>query len=173
MIYPDSLPPINRRIVEAMQLRFPIVENPPGSNRSPEIDAMCKRWGVPLGSPWCALLATDVWYDAGAAVPPPLPGRTATGRERHPAVAEWWRVWALEQGLFSPTPAIGAAVLYGSGGKEPAYHIDVCVTVITPVLLSFGGNEAEAGFTREGTLTSHSRVQADRLIGFVLPRLRG
>jgi hypothetical protein len=169
---PLTLPPINKKIVEGMQLRFPILEDPPGSNRSPEIDRLCKRWGVPLGSPWCALLATDVWYDAGAAVPPNLGGKTKTGRDRHPAVAEWWREWALKEGLFSATPMIGAAVLYGSGGKEPAVHIDVCVTVITPALMSFGGNESESGFSREGTLTTHSRVQTDRLIGYVLPRLR-
>lgn len=133
---------------------------------------MVKRWAGNLGGAWCALLATDVWFDAGADVPPRLPGNTKTGRERHPAVAEWWRVWALEQGLFSTVPVIGAAVLYGTGGKEPAVHIDVCVTYIKPALMSFGGNEAEVGFSREGTLTTHSRVQEDRVIGYVLPRLR-
>lgn len=173
MNLPDNLPPINRRIVETMQLRFPILEDPPGSNRSPEIDRMCKRWGVPLGSAWCALLTTDVWYDAGADVPPALAGSTAHGRDRHPATADWWREWSLREGLFSAIPVIGAAVLYGAGGKEPAVHIDVCVSVVTPTLMSFGGNEAEAGFSREGTLTSHSRVQGDRLIGYVLPRIRG
>lgn len=172
IVFPPTLPPINQKIVETMQLRFPILENPPNSNRSPEIDRMCRRWGVLLGSPWCALLATDVWFDAGADVPPALGGKTTTGRERHPAVAEWWREWALEQGLFSIVPVIGAAVLYGAGGREPAVHIDVCVTVVTPGVFSFGGNEAEVGFSREGTLTSHSRVQDDRLIGFVLPRIR-
>lgn len=155
-----------------MQGRFPILENPPGSNRSVEIDAMCKRWGVPLGSSWCALLVTDVWFDAGAAVPAALGGLTATGRERHPAVAEWWREWALREGLFSSIPVIGAAVLYGTTGKEPATHIDVCVTALEPFIYSFGGNESEAGFTTNGTLTSHSRVQQDRLIGYILPRLR-
>lgn len=172
MIYPDGLPPLNRKIVEEMQRRFPILENPPGSNRSPEIDALCERWGVPLGSPWCALLATDVWYDAGADVPTKRGGKTSGGRERHPAVADYWREWALTEGLFSATPVIGAAVLYGTQGHEPASHIDVCVTVVTPALMSFGGNEAEQGFTSNGTLTNHGRVQTDRLIGYVLPRIR-
>ena len=27
---------------------------------------MCVRFGVPLGSYWCALLAADIWTDAGA-----------------------------------------------------------------------------------------------------------
>lgn len=173
IVFPSTLPPINRKIVETMQMRFPILEDPVGSNRSPEIDRMCRRWGVPLGSPWCALLATDVWFDAGADVPPTVPGRrTSAGRERHPAVADWWREWALKEGLFSAVPVVGAAVLYGAGGHEPAVHIDVCVSCTAPLLMSFGGNEAEAGFTREGTLTSHARVQVDRLIGYVIPRLR-
>lgn len=172
MIFPDDLTPLNRKVVETMQLRFPILENPPGSNRSPEIDRMVKRWGSAPGSPWCALLTTDVWFDAGADVPPALPGKTATGRERHPAVAEWWRVWALEQGLFSTTPVVGAAALYGTGGREPAVHIGVCIMAVTPRLMGFEGNTTGAAFEREGTMTAHKDVNLERLIGYVLPRLR-
>lgn len=172
MIFPADLTPLNRKIVEVMQQRFPILEDPQGSNHSPEIDRMVKRWGAAPGSPWCALLTTDVWFDAGADVPPKLPGLTSTGKERHPAVAEWWRVWGIEQGLFSAIPVIGAAALYGTGGKEPAVHIGVCVTVVAPRLMNFEGNTTAAAFEREGTATAHKDVNAERLIGYVLPRLR-
>lgn len=172
IIYPPTLPPLNKKIVQGMQLRFPIIENPQGSNLSPEITAMQKRWGSAARSPWCALLTTDVWYEAGADVPPALPGKTTTGRERHPAVAEWWRVWALEQSLFSSVPVIGAAPLFGTGGREPAVHIGVCITAIEPRLMGFEGNTTGAPFDREGTMTAHKDVNRDRLIGYVLPRLR-
>lgn len=172
IVFPPTLPPLHKKIVETMQLRFPIVEDPLGSNRCPEIDRMVKRWGSAPGSPWCALLTTDVWFDAGADVPPHLPGLTSTGRERHPAVAEWWRVWSIEQGLFSEIAMIGAAALYGAGGREPAVHIGTCITVVTPRLMGFEGNTTGAPFDREGTMTAHKDVNVDRLIGYVHPRLR-
>jgi hypothetical protein len=172
IVFPDTLPPLNRKIVETMQLRFPIIEDPLGSNTSPEIARMAKRWGIPTGLPWCALLTTDVWFDAGAQVPPKLGGATKTGRERHPAVADWWREWALREGLFSPLPVIGAAALYGFEGREPAVHIGVCVATVHPRLMNFEGNTTGKPFDREGTMTQLKDVNGERLIGYVLPRLR-
>lgn len=172
MLLPDDLPPLNRKIIELTQKSFPILEDPPGSNRSAEIDRMAKRWGIPQGSAWCALWPTDIWFDAGAKVPPALGGLTATGRERHPAVAEWWRVWALENGLFQSRPIIGAVAVYGKEGREPAVHVGACVTVITPRLMNFEGNTTGAAFEREGTMSAHKDVNTERLIGYVYPELR-
>lgn len=127
---------------------------------------MCRRWGVPLGSAWCALLAATCWADAGADVPP-------THGDMHPAKAESWRLWALATGRFSPTPAFGAAPLYGTGGRGPAHHIGVCVVALAPQIMDLEGNTSETGFSREGTLTELKRVDLDRLIGYVLPRPAG
>lgn len=163
IVLPFDLPALNAAIIRRAQADVPILENPPGSNRSPEIDAMCKRWGVPLKSAWCALWAASVWDDCGAMVPP------TKGDHVHPAIAESWRRWAFEHGLFSPVPVLGAAPLYGNGGHEPASHIGCCVVSITPTLMNLEGNTSETGFSREGTLTDLKRVNTERLIGYVLP----
>ncbi len=162
MILPDDA--LCAAIIRRAQLDIPILENPIGSNRSPEIDAMCKRFGVPLGSAWCALWVSAVWKDAGAEIPP------IKGDHYHPAIAETWRKWALETGRFSHQPIRGAAVLYGAGGRAPASHIGACVTAQVPILMNFEGNTSVAGYTREGELTSSKPVDTTRLIGFVHPR---
>lgn len=161
--------PLCAGIIQRAQRDIPIVESPIGSNRCPEIDEMCRRWGVPLGSPWCALWAASCWADAGADVPP-------THGDLHPAKAESWRLWALSTGRFSHEPILGAAVLYGAGGREPASHIACCVVSLTPILMDLEGNTSETGFSREGELTDLKRVNTDRVIGYVHPRpipLRG
>jgi hypothetical protein len=160
IILPDD--PIARAIIQAAQLDIPILENPKGSNRSPEIDAMCEEWGVPLGSAWCALWTATCWKKAGAEVPP-------RRGDWHPAKADTWRLWALQTGRFSPTPVLGAAVLYGNNGHEPAHHIGCCVVSIAPILMDLEGNTSETGFSREGELTELKRVNTDRLIGYIHP----
>ncbi len=161
IILPEE--PLARAIIERAQKDLPILEDPIGSNRSPEIDGMCRRWGVPLGSAWCALWVATVWADAGADIPPTL------GDHYHPARAETWRRWALETGRFSGESIRGAAVLYGANGLAPATHIGACVVSQTPILMNFEGNTSETGFSREGEMTGLKRVNAERLIGFVHP----
>lgn len=164
IILPDD--PLCVAIIRRAQQDIPIIENPLGSNISPEINEMCRRWGVPLGSAWCALWTASCWADAGAEVPP-------TEGDSHPAKAESWRLWALATNRFSPTPILGAAVLYGSGGRGPAHHIACCVVSLEPKLLDLEGNTSETGFSREGELTELKRVNTERLIGYVHPRPLG
>jgi hypothetical protein len=159
---PIDLPELNEKIIRAAQSKIPILENPPLSNRSPEIDAMCRKFGVPLGSYWCALFAADVWTDAGAEIPP-------TEGESHPARAESWRLWALKTNRFSHTPVLGAATLYGNGGHGPAEHIGAALASIKPFLMDFQGNTSGAGYERNGELATLKSVDVDRLIGYVCP----
>ena len=165
IVLPFDLPPLNQEIIRRVQLVIPILENPPLSNRSPEIDAMCDRFGVPRGSYWCALLAANEWLDAGACIPP-----VDDAKGWHPAKAETWRQWSLHEGLFSATPVHGAAVLYGKNGHEPAEHIGAAVASITPILMDFEGNTSGGGFSRNGELATLKVVDSDRLIGYVLPK---
>lgn len=165
IVLPDDLPPLNAEIIRRVQLVIPILENPPLSNRSPEIDAMCKRFGVPLGSYWCALLVADIWTEAGAAIPP-----VDEKRGWHPAKAETWRQWALAEGLFTGIPELGCATLYGAGGNAPAEHIGCALASITPVKMDFQGNTSGAGYSRNGELATLKQVDGDRLIGYVTPR---
>lgn len=162
IILPDD--PIAVAIIRAAQLDIPIVESPLGSNRSPEIDEMCREFGVPLGSPWCALWVAKCWKRGGAEIPP-----ISLAKDWHPAKAETWRLWALSTNRFSHAPILGAAVLYGNKGMEPASHIGPCVVAIAPKLLAFEGNTSETGFSREGELTEMKRVNVDRLIGYIHP----
>lgn len=162
IILPDDL--LCAAIIRRAQQDIPILENPIGSNRSPEIDRMCARFGVPLGSAWCALWTADVWADAGAEIPP------TRGDAFHPARANTWLQWALETCRFTAKPGLGYAALYGAHGKEPAVHISACVVSLTPILMNLEGNTAETGFSREGELTGLKRVNTERLIGYISPR---
>ena len=166
IVLPDSLPDLNVAIVRRAQRDIPIIENPPGSNRSPEIDAMCKKWGVPLAFYWCALWATTVWSDCGADVPPIDPTHNW-----HPAKCETWRDWAMHEGLFTSVPTIGCAVLYGQNGHPPAEHIGVCIVSLAPIRMDAEGNTSLAGFSREGIIATIKPIDMSRVIGYVTPRL--
>ena len=162
IVIPKNTSALAERIIRLAQADIPILENPIGSNRSPEIDAMAKRYGTPLGSPWCALWVAAKWQDAGAGIPPSV-------GQSHPARAESWRVWAIQTGRFSHKPIFGGAVLYGASGKAPAEHIACCVVSLAPILMDLEGNTSETGFSREGELTELKRVNTARLIGYVSP----
>lgn len=164
---PPDLPAVNIRIIRGAQADVPILENPPLSNRSPEIDTMCREFGVPLGSYWCALWAAKLWRAAGADIPP-----IDDARGWHPAIAESWHQWALVEGLFSHTPVLGAAALYAPRGTGHADHIGAAVASITPILSDFEGNTSGAGFARNGELATLKEVDTSRLIGYVIPRAR-
>lgn len=164
IVIPSSTPDICTAIIRRAQQDIPILENPIGSNRSPEIDAMCKRFGVPLASYWCALWTSNVWKDAGAEIPP-----VSNEKGWHPAMAETWRQWAFETGRFAAKPQLGYATLFGTNGLKPTHHIGCCIVSTTPILMDLEGNTSETGFSREGELTGLKRVDTSRLIGYVAP----
>ncbi len=167
VILPSNLPALNARIFCRAQRDVPQFEIPVGSNRSPWIDGLCRKYGVPLGSPWCALQAAEVWSDAGAEIPP-----VDDSRGMHPAMAESWRLWALATLRFSSIPEIGCAVLYGRGGRGPASHIGSCLASLTPYLTDFEGNSRLPWmpWTRDGELYTLQLVNTDHLIGYVHPQ---
>lgn len=167
IVLPDTLPALNVAIVRRAQQDIPILENPVGSNRSPEIDAMCKRWGTPLASYWCALWAATVWADAGADVPPAI-----LAKDWHPAICETWHQWAMLEGLFTSIPVIGGAVLYGDRGRGPANHIGACIVSTTPLRMDLEGNASLTGTDNNGELTALRQVDMTRVIGYVQPRPR-
>ena len=164
IVLPPNLPALNAAIIRRAQRDLPILENPIGSNRSPEIDAMCDRWGVPRGSAWCALWGATVWADAGAQVPP-----IDDAKGWHPAIAQTWLEWAFLTHRFNHQPIQGAAVLYGDGGHAPAHHLGACVLSVAPILMDLEGNTSLTGFSREGELTALKPVNTDRLIGYIWP----
>ena len=168
IIIPPSAPALNVAIIRRAQKDIPILENPVGSNRSPEIDAMCRKFGVPLASYWCALWTSDVWLDSGAQIPP-----IDDHKSWHPAKAETWRQWAVATGRFTKTPQLGFAVLFGKGHLPPAHHIGCCVVSTTPLITDLEGNTSLAGFSTNGELTTLKLVNAAELIGYVSPEPLG
>jgi hypothetical protein len=165
IVFPDNLPALNRAIVHAAQSDIPILEDPPLSNRSPEIDAMCREFGVPLASYWCALWASKLWRACGALIPP-----VDDDKGWHPAKAETWHQWAKEIGAFSATPVIGAAVLYDFTGSGKADHIGAAVASITPFLEDFEGNTSQVGVSRNGEIATLKPVDHAHVLGYVIPR---
>lgn len=164
IVIPAGTLALSQAIVRRAQQDIPIVENPAGSNRSPEIDALCKRYGVPLASYWCALWASAVWEDSGAQIPP-----VSNAKGWHPAIVQTWYEWALETFRFTSHPALGYAALYRHSGEKRASHIGACVVSLDPVILNFEGNTSLAGYSRNGDLTGLKQVNMEALLGYVSP----
>ncbi len=136
-----------------------VCEDPPGSNRGPQVDAYNQAAGAPIGSYWCASAVGRWWRDAGWAVPPGY------------ASCDHWMQWAKDHGRFSAVPVVGAAVLYGVPGD--ARHIGLIVRV-SPLVLSVEGNTtvegANFGASRNGVAVSLKEVtKADPVLGYVHP----
>jgi hypothetical protein len=151
---------VEPRVVEAIlsaRDSIGVLEEPPGSNRGPEIDAWNQRAGVPAGSYWCAAAAGAWWADAGLEVPSGY------------ASCDRWMAWAKQRGRFHPVPVAGAMVLYGVPGD--ARHIGLVIRV-SPLILSIEGNTTVEGKgdERNGIAVALKLVTAaDPVLGYVHP----
>jgi hypothetical protein len=143
-----------------------VCEDPPGSNRSPEIDAWAKEFGSPVGSFWCALAVAKARREGGLWVPERYAG----------SCDEWWYA-ALRAGLTATRPSCGAAVVYTNGrtlhggrydGQPDAVHIGLVLRV-TPVLLSIEGNTTLGKYDRDGFVQALKRVDESRVMGYIHP----
>lgn len=146
---------LGRAIARRAILDVGLLEQPPGSNRSPRIDDYLTECGSPLGSPWCAAAVAAWWRESGADIPP-----------SEAASCDAWMRWAKKTGRWSRTPVPGAAVLYGI--PTDAQHIE-CVVRVTPLRLVVGGNTAFTGYSREGIACDLKPLTIERLLGFVHP----
>lgn len=164
IVIPSSTPSVCEAIIRRAQRDIPIIENPAGSNRSPEIDALCKRYGVPLASYWCALWGSACWEDSGAEIPP-----VRNDKGWHPAIVQTWYEWALETFRFTSHPALGYAPIYRHAGEKRASHMGACVVSLEPIVLNFEGNTSLAGYSRNGELTGLKPVNLENLLGYVSP----
>ncbi len=153
------------RIVERQFCDVGLGEKKDHPNRSPRIDKYLRWAGVPESiilsgrGYWCAAGLGAAWRDAGAAVPPDY------------ANCDSWVTWAKQRGLWSQTPSIGAAVLYGIPGD--ASHIGGIVRVPDAdydLLLNIEGNTSLNGYSRNGVLCDLKEVTRNRVLGYVTPR---
>lgn len=145
-----------------------VFEDPPGSNRGPDIDAWADEFGEPRGLPWCARAVAHCRKKFGLWIP---------SRDR--GSCDRWYLEAEREGLLVQSPVPGAAVLYGNGttlasgpyrGRKDAVHIGTVLRT-HPALLSWEGNTSIGSkYEREGVVLTLKAVEERRVLGYVLPR---
>jgi hypothetical protein len=154
------------KAVDFALLNIGVCEEPPGSNRGPEIDAWCKEFGSPLGSYWCAISVGKARKEGGLWVP-----------DRDVGSCDEWSLQAERTGRLSRIPEIGSAVLYTNGarivngryaGRLDIVHIGLVMRVV-PVLQSVEGNTTLGKYDRNGYTQTHKEVDLKRVAGYVLP----
>lgn len=146
-----------------------VYEDPPGSNRSPDIDEWAQEFGSPLGSYWCALMVGHTRKKHGLWIPP---------RRELVASCDEWYLAAERAGLIIPAPVPGAAVLYTNGqvltspdrykGRKDAVHIGTILRV-TPALVSWEGNTTLGKYDRNGVTLAMKDVDKPRVLCYIAP----
>ena len=143
-----------------------VCEDPPGSNRGPEIDAWAKEFGSPLGSYWCALSVGKARKEGGLWIPSSDVG-----------ACNEWVLQGTRAGLLTTDPAPGAAVVYTNGqviaggrydGQRDAVHIGLVLRV-EPVLLSIEGNTVLGAFDRNGWVQTLKEIDRQRVLCYLSP----
>jgi len=122
------------------------IANAVASQIEPDPSASQGVWCNPYGpcEQWCALFATWAWEQAGVPIP------------RYAFTGDIWS-WAATYGADLPptaTPAVGDAVLYGTGPGSTATSVHVgIVTQVWPdgAIMTVGG---DAGPGRDGYLST-------------------
>lgn len=105
---------------------------------------------------WCAAAVTAWWKEAGLEVPP----GSASCRN--------WATWAKQKGLYSTTPKLGAAILYGNPGSE--HHIGIVSEIMEDgSIKTIEGNTSGGGFNRNGCGVFVKRPNPRNTYAFVLP----
>lgn len=158
---PKTTPLLCRTIVVMAICDVGMLEQPPGSNRGADIDALNDLAKVPRGSYWCASWVGKIWKAAGAEVPPGY------------ASCDHWMAWAKQTNRWTThTAAPGCAVVYGVPGD--AHHIGIIIRtdLESGMTLSLEGNTTVEGskFERNGTAVGLKVVnQHDPVLGFIHP----
>jgi len=119
------------------------------------LDNQAKVKKTGSGYYWCAAAVTTWWKEAGLPLPP-------NGR----AGCDFWMNWGKQNGYWSTTPKVGAAVLYGSASD--AHHIGIVAAVTkSGGIITIEGNTSGGGFNRNGC--GAFRKVPKKYLGFVLP----
>lgn len=139
------------------------VETPPGVPGRIDImvglcgldnQAQVKKTGS--GYFWCAAAVTAWWKSAGLKTP------------KGPAACSNWSAWGRENGTYTKTPKIGAAVLYGPEGSE--HHIGIVASISkTGIITTIEGNTGGGGFNRNGCGCFAKTPKMANISGYVIP----
>lgn len=156
-LWAANVPELNRKILYRAWEDLGIVEEPPGSNRGPQIDTYLRRASVPESlitsgkGWWCAAWAGCMWIDAGAKTP------------RDFGSCDAWLPFLEPKGCV---PQIGDAILYGKTGD--AVHIGI-VARTAPMLLTIEGNRAFGGASNNGVAVDIGPPNRSDILGYVKP----
>jgi len=128
------------KLVEVASKYLYVRENPPGSNRSPEIDRWLKAVGSPLGSAWCAAFVWGCLDEAGEAPKLARSGRVQT---------------IVDSGVLLPASKAvpGNLVVFWFKNLGRYAHIGIVVTKTSKRLDVIEGNtvaDGAVGDQREG-----------------------
>jgi len=157
---PADTPRLNRTIAARASVDVGLLEEPPGSNRSPVIDSYVNAVLSPLGSSWCAA-GVSAWYrDAGAMIPATAAGACTS-----------WHVMGQVRNRLTKVPDVGAVVLYDFAGDGHADHCGVIVRV-DPLLLSVEANttmKRQIGSDRNGVGCTIAVVDTAHVLAYLMP----
>jgi hypothetical protein len=168
MITDTGVTPEVRRALDFARANIGVCEDPPGSNRSPEIDAWATEFDSPLGSFWCALAVAKARREGGLWVPDKFAGS-----------CDEWLYQGDRAGVVSHIPALGSAVLYTNhktliggryDGQLDAVHIGIVLRT-TPVLLSIEGNTTLGKYEVNGYVQALKRVDPARVLCYIDPEV--
>jgi len=157
-----------RRALDFALTNIGVSEEPPGSNRGPEIDAWTRELGSPLGSFWCAIAVAKARKEGGLWIPHMMAG-----------TCNEWVYEAEGIGLLLENPVPGAAVVYTNhvriaggryDGQLQAVHVGL-VLRDEPVLMSIEGNTTLGRFDRNGYVQTLKEVDRSRVLCYIAPDL--
>ena len=157
---PDATPILNRSICARAAVDVGILEEPPGSNRSPTIDSYLAAVNTPLGSAWCAAAVTAWFRDCGAVIPASAQG-----------ACESWHSMGKVRARLTMTPEPGYAVLYDLAGEGYADHMGIVVRT-DPLILTIEANtimKRQAGNEREGVGCTIGMLLAAHVLTYLIP----
>jgi hypothetical protein len=149
---------IGKRIVAYANMDVGKLENPlpPGKpeNWGPYVSSVLAGVGHKAPAFWCAAAVSSWFKSAGAKSP-------------NSAGCDQWVSWAKKNGLWSTTPAIGAAILYGT--PADAHHIGIVESVDGNIVKTIEGNTSGGGFSRNGVGVFKKKTTTAKALGYVLP----
>lgn len=145
-----------------------VCEDPPGSNRGPEIDAWTTEFGSPLGSYWCAIAVGKARKMGGLWIPTHDVGS-----------CDEWVYQAFRASLVISVPVPGAVVVYTTGkklttgryaGQLDADHMGL-VERAKPVAFSIEGNTTLGKYDRNGFVQTLKEIDTARVLCYIAPAL--
>jgi hypothetical protein len=136
-------------------LESPLPPNKP-ENSGTRVLQMLGNTGINGPAFWCAAAVTTWYKSAGARYP-----------KSGSASCDVWMSWAKKNNLFSTTPVVGAAILYGS--SSDAHHIGIVEKIENGIITTIEGNTSGGGFNRNGVGVFRKTPNKKTIVGYVLP----